>query len=81
MIDKNDFVQKAQSLPNSYKDYGCCVYSIAYKNNIIAEVYDYIQNKAKSVDDLDMYMYKLLGNPQPYTVINKAKQTAAVSLT
>ena len=77
MIDRTKFINTADALTGSYEDYGRCVYSISYQNNILDEVYDFMTNNAKDVNDLDWHVYKLLGEPEPYVVVDNIEEARA----
>ena len=77
IIKKNKFISLAMALEGSYFDYGRCLYAMATQNNILDEVYDYMINHAKDVNDLDWHVYKLLGEPEPYVVVDNNEEARA----
>ena len=69
MTTQNEFIAKADSLEGAYTDYGRCLYQMALQNNLLDDVYNYMANKAKDVNELDWYVYDLMGRPKPQLVI------------
>ena len=76
-IDKESFISTAMNLDGSYYDYGRCLYSMSLQNNILEQVNDYMINYAKDVNDLDWFVYDLLGRPEPYIVVDSTKHLVA----
>lgn len=70
MVDREEFINIAQNLDGSYTDYGRCVYSIAYNHNLLNEVFNYMTNKAKNTDDLDLFLFNHVYNPMPFCIVD-----------
>ena len=69
MTTKDEFIARADSLKGAYIDYGRCLYQMALQNDLLDDVYNYMIDKAKDVNELDWYVYDLMGKPKPQLVI------------
>ena len=80
IVDKELFINAAQSLEGSYDDYGLCLYTIAKQSGVVNDVYEYMTTQAKNSDDLDEAFYEFLGRPNPQiTIIDKLPEKECIN--
>ena len=68
MISRIEFIKKAQNLKYSYPDYGRRLYLFSMQNNMIEEVFSFMDSQEVNSNDVDEFVFKQLGEPEPIII-------------
>ena len=75
MISKDKFISAADSLYDSYAEFGRCLYSEAAAEGLTDSIYKFmITHNGSSTEEVLTYLDNALGNPRPVVKIVGEKE-------